>query len=129
MWVEMIRQYADAERSLAPGDRAMFPNADAEAMIRDGAAVQIDGPDGERTDRTELRTRPVPQPPRGRRAQAPKQEGQGDGGAAGQDGQGDSTGTGGDGDTGGDGAVKDPIGPASKGPSKDSAGKTTPPGK
>lgn len=102
MWVEMVRQYADAERSLAPGQRGMFSNEDAQKMIDDGAAFEVDGPHGERTERAEVRTRPVPQPPRARRAT--KKDGQGDG----------------DG-TGGQASPKDPAepkGPADPAPPK-----------
>ncbi|WP_066373966.1 hypothetical protein [Herbidospora mongoliensis] len=58
MWVEMIVQHADAERSIAPGERAQFPNDTAEKLIRDGAARAVDGP------RDGIRTRPVDEPAR-----------------------------------------------------------------
>lgn len=78
MWVEMIQLYADAERSVQPGQRAQFPNETAEKLIKDGAAVQVDGPQGERT---EIRTRPVPQPPKAQTRKAPAKKA--DGSAAG----------------------------------------------
>ncbi|WP_327587045.1 hypothetical protein OHA25_08540 [Nonomuraea sp. NBC_00507] len=60
MKIKMMTLYASAERSVQAGEIALFPNEEAEALIEGGYAVPVDVPaDGE-----QVRTRPVPQPPK-----------------------------------------------------------------
>ena len=84
MRVVMTRIYADPERSLQPGQEAVFPPEKAKALIASGAARAV--------EEAEVRTRPVTAPKdRGRAKQDPKKKDEqpaGDGGGQG-DGQGD----------------------------------------
>lgn len=75
MKLEMRTLYATSERSIQPGQQAVFPPEEAEALIAGGFAVPVDE-DGE----GKVRTRPVPQPPKaqGRKAPAKKADGSGD---------------------------------------------------
>ncbi|MFG1873386.1 hypothetical protein ACGFIV_00935 [Sphaerisporangium sp. NPDC049003] len=59
MKLEMRTLYATSERSVQPGQQAVFPREEAEALIAGGFAVPVDD-DGE----GKVRTRPVPQPPK-----------------------------------------------------------------
>ncbi|MFF0867634.1 hypothetical protein ACFYUV_38135 [Nonomuraea sp. NPDC003560] len=56
MKIKMLTLYASAERSVQPGETAVFPNDEAEELIAGGFAVPADG--------AQVRTRPVPQPPK-----------------------------------------------------------------
>lgn len=56
MKIRMVTLYASAERSVQPGEEALFPNDEAEALIEAGFAVPVDG--------GQVRTRPLPQPPK-----------------------------------------------------------------
>jgi hypothetical protein len=82
----MTRIYADPERSLQPGEEAVFPSEKAEQLIAAGCARAVEG--------QEVRTRPVAAPKnRAKTAKAPAKtpattepppvgDGQGDGDGA-----------------------------------------------
>ena len=54
MKIEMVTLYASPERTVQPGETALFPNDEAEALIEGGFARAVDA--------DELRTRPVGPP-------------------------------------------------------------------
>ncbi|MFD8556629.1 hypothetical protein ACFV1N_04960 [Streptosporangium canum] len=54
MKIEMVTLYASPERTVQPGETALFGNDEAQALIDGGFARPVDA-DG-------IRTRPVPQP-------------------------------------------------------------------
>lgn len=87
MRVEMITLYADAERSVQPGQQAVFPPEKAQALIAGGYARAV--------EEGEVRTRPVTKT-RGRGKQPAKDE------------QPSADGEGGEGDGGGGGATDPP---------------------
>lgn len=92
MKLEMRTLYATPERSIQPGQQAVFPPEEAERLIAGGFAVPVDeqghgvvrarpavGDDPEDPEDpdggdTKVRTRPVPQPPKtpGRKAPSKK---------------------------------------------------------